>query len=66
MLEGCACSLPALPEVLIRPGCGCADLFTPFFNFVNDSMDGVKEMIEHPLTHIGIGELPQPPSSSCS
>ena len=37
-------------------GCGCADLFTPFFNFVNDSMDGVKEMIEHPLTHIGIGE----------
>ena len=20
-------------------------------------MDGVKEMIEHPLTHIGIGEL---------
>ena len=24
-------------------------------------MDGVKEMIEHPLTHIGIGELSATP-----
>ena len=31
-------------------------LFTPFFNLVNNSMDGGKEMIEHPLTHIGVGD----------